>query len=129
MAAEKWKRLGLMAIGWLCVGLGCLGAALPVMPTTPFLLLALWAFARSSRRFHHWLLSHRLLGPYITDWERDRVIPLRAKIVALMSMAASLTWAVLWSSAPWYAIALMAAFIAFGAYFILSKPSRRRPPS
>ncbi len=114
----------LAALGWLCVGLGALGVALPVLPTTPFLLVALWAFSRSSPRFHRWLLEHPWLGRYVRDWERDRVIPVRAKIIAVTTMALSLTWAVFHSAAPWYALAIMAAVMAYGAWYILSKPSR-----
>lgn len=123
----KWKRLGLMAFGCVCVGLGCLGAVLPVLPTTPFLLLALWAFSRSSTRFHFWLLHHRQLGPFIADWERDRIIPVRAKVVACTAMSISLTWVVGFSAAPWPAVLAMTAVVAYGAWFILTRPSRRTP--
>jgi uncharacterized membrane protein YbaN (DUF454 family) len=125
---HSWRHWALIAFGWLCVGLGCLGAVLPVLPTTPFLLLAVWAFSRSSERFHQWLVNHRWLGRYVRDWERHRVIPLRAKIVAVVTMAISLTWAVLFSSAPWYALLAMAAVMAYGAWYILSKPSRPVTP-
>lgn len=125
MSSGRWKRLALMTFGCLCVGLGVIGAVLPVLPTTPFLLLALWAFARSSSRFHHWLLHHPLLGRYVADWERARVIPVRAKVVACSAMALSMAWVVLASDAPWPAIAGMAAIMAYGAWFILTKPSRR----
>lgn len=123
-ALRHWLLTG---FGWLCVGLGCLGAVLPVLPTTPFLLLALWAFSRSSTRFHRWLVDHRWLGRYVRDWESQRVIPLRAKVVAIATMALSLAWAVRFSSAPWYALAAMAAVMGYGAWYILSKPSRRAP--
>jgi len=125
MEAGGWKRLLLLALGCLCVGLGGMGAVLPVLPTTPFLLLALWAFARSSTRFHHWLLHHSWLGRYVADWERDRVIPLRAKVIACSAMALSMAWVVLASNAPWPAMAAMAAVMVYGAGFILTKPSRR----
>lgn len=128
MVTGRWKRLGLQAFGCLCVGLGCVGAVLPVLPTTPFLLLALWAFARSSPRFHGWLLNHPRLGPFIVDWERDRVIPVRAKVLACTAMCASLIWVVGFSAAPWPAILAMAAVMAYGAWFILSRPSRRPNP-
>lgn len=114
----------LAAFGWLCVGLGALGAFLPVLPTTPFLLLALWAFSRSSPRLHRWLLEHRWLGRYVRDWERHRVIPARAKVIAVTTMVLSLSWAVFHSTAPWYALAAMAAIMAYGAWYILSKPSK-----
>ncbi|MCR6632121.1 MAG: YbaN family protein [Magnetospirillum sp.] len=123
---RSWRHWSLVAFGWTCVGLGVVGAVLPVLPTTPFLLLALWAFGRSSERFHGWLLNHRWLGRYVAEWERHRVIPVRAKVAALTAMAVSLTWAVLSSTAPWYALAAMAAVMAYGAWFVLSKPSRPR---
>lgn len=123
-----WRHWLLIVFGWLCVGLGCLGAVLPVLPTTPFLLLAVWAFSRSSTRFHHWLIHHRWLGRFVRDWEHHRVIPLRAKVAALVAMAASLAWAILFSRAPWYALAIMGAIIAYGAWFILTKPSRPHVP-
>ncbi|MGE5514521.1 MAG: YbaN family protein [Bacteroidota bacterium] len=97
---------------------------MPVLPTTPFLLLALWAFSRSSERFHGWLIHNRWLGRYLTEWEHHRVIPLRAKIIAITSMTASIVWVALFSTAPWYAVVAMAAVIAYGAWYILSKPSR-----
>jgi|AGTN01.2.fsa_nt_gi Uncharacterized protein conserved in bacteria len=120
----RWKKLSLLALGWLCVALGIIGAFLPVMPTTPFLLLALWAFARSSTHFHSWLLNHRLLGRYVADWERDRVIPVRAKVLSIGGMAVSLVWVTVFTAAPWYAVAVMAAVMAYGAWYILNKPSR-----
>ena len=56
-------------------GLGVLGVLLPGLPTTPFMVLAAWAFARSSRRFHNWLTTHHLFGPPIQRWQAHRVIP------------------------------------------------------
>lgn len=123
-----WKKFGLLALGWLCVALGIIGAFLPVMPTTPFLLVALWAFARSSEHFHSWLLNHKLLGHYVRDWEQDRVIPVRAKILSVGGMSVSLTWVIFFTNVPWYATAAMAAVMAYGAWYILTKPSRRTQP-
>lgn len=119
-------RFALMAAGWLCVAIGLVGAVLPVLPTTPFLLLALWAFARSSPRFHSWLSNHRLFGPSLTAWERHRVIPLRAKVLAVAGMTFGMVYVTVFSPAPWYAAALMGAVVAYGAWYVLSKPSRPR---
>lgn len=124
----RLHRLALFALGWVFVAVAMAGALLPLVPTTPFLLLALWAFSRSSRRFHRWLLEHPLFGPPLREWEAHRVIPVRAKLFAVCGMAGAMVWVSLFTSAPWYAVAAMAAVIAYGAWYVLSKPSRRPQP-
>jgi uncharacterized membrane protein YbaN (DUF454 family) len=76
----------LIAFGLLFVGLAVLGMFLPVLPTTPLLLLALACFARSSERLHGWLLSHRAFGPLLKHWHETRSMPRRAKIGAIASI-------------------------------------------
>ena len=82
-------RTGYLLIGWCCVGLGTVGLFLPLLPTTVFLLIAVWAFARSDERYHRWLLEHRLFGPLIACWQRHRAIPRRGKVAAFAALAAS----------------------------------------
>lgn len=118
------RRVVLLCLGWAFVGLGILGVVLPVLPTTPFMLVALWCFARSSERFHAWLYNHALFGPPLRQWERHRVIPLRAKAVALAAMTASMVYMAFFSGAHELLIGLAGIVIAFGAWFILTKPSR-----
>lgn len=72
-------RTILLIIGWLAVGLATIGVVLPLLPTTPFLLLAAWCFARSSPRFHHWLLYRSWFGSYIRYWQQYRAMPPGAK--------------------------------------------------
>lgn len=74
------------ALGLLFLGLGLLGVALPILPSTPFILLAAWFFARSSARWHQRLLASELFGPMIRNWESSRCIACRTKIVAIASM-------------------------------------------
>ena len=76
--------------GAIAVLLGILGIFLPLLPTTPFLLLASWCFARGSDRLHGWLLSHRVFGEYLRNFEAGRGIPLKAKIVATVMLWGSL---------------------------------------
>lgn len=88
-------RIILIIIGWLSVGLGTLGVFLPLLPTTPFILLAAWCFARSSPRFHHWLLYRSWFGGYLRHWQQYRAMPPGAKPRAVMMIL--LTFAIsLW---------------------------------
>jgi len=85
----------LMGLGFLSVGLAVVGIVLPLLPTTPFLLLAAWCFSRSSRKFHHWLLSNRWFGQYIKDYQSGKGIPTRAKISALTLLWASILFTII----------------------------------
>ncbi|MEQ9144864.1 MAG: YbaN family protein [Parvibaculaceae bacterium] len=120
---RAYRRRLLQALGWTCVGLGAVGMVLPVMPTTVFLLVALWAFARSSPQLHEWLISNPHFGPYIADWERHRVIPVRGKITAIVMMTASALWLAFGTNAPLLVtIGVISVLVCVAAY-ILSRPS------
>ena len=116
----------LRVFGYVFVGLGIVGAFLPLLPTTPFLLLALACFARSSPAVHDWLITHRTLGPYIVDWERDRSIPLLAKIASVTMMSASLTWLAFGTDAPAFATWITGAVLLCVAAYILTRPTSHR---
>jgi len=116
-----------MALGLLCVGLGVVGIFLPLLPTTPFLLLAAGCFARSSRRLEAWLHGNRRFGPLLADWQRHRVIRPRAKLAAASGMA--LGYGVFWLTcdpAPVLAAAVAAVMLGAAAY-VLSRPSAPTP--
>jgi len=76
-------------LGWIFFVLGIIGALLPVMPTAPFILLSAGCWARSSRRFHFWLINHKYFGKYVRDWEAHRAVPLYAKWLATIMMTIS----------------------------------------
>ncbi|MCA0445656.1 MAG: YbaN family protein [Bacteroidetes bacterium] len=80
--------------GLLFTGTGIIGIFIPGLPTTPFLLLALWCFARSSDRLHNWLLNHKVLGTFIRDYQEKGALPLKLKIISLTTIFLSLTLAV-----------------------------------
>lgn len=124
MTAPTWQRPIFLALGLICVGIGMVGVVLPILPTTPFMILATLCFAKSSRRLNDWLYAHRLFGPPLVRWDRYRVIPRGAKFTALAAMLASMVYVVAFSSAPWPLVAALAAVCVFGASYILSKPSR-----
>ena len=83
-------RYTFLAVGWLGVVLGVIGLFTPVMPSTVFMILALWAFSHGSQRFHDWLFNHRVFGPALRAWCTHRVIPVRAKWFAVGGMVVSL---------------------------------------
>ena len=104
--------------GWTSVAAGTAGVFLPLLPTTPFLLLAAWAFARSSERAHRWLHEHPRFGPFLQAWHRHRAISRRAKAAAVASLLASVALAAAAGVPPW-ALALQAAVLsAVGAYLV-----------
>ncbi|WP_313519818.1 YbaN family protein [Pseudomonas sp.] len=90
LSRNRWVRYVLLGIGWASVALGVIGIFLPVLPTTPFLLLAAACFARSSKRFYEWLVGHPRLGPWIRDYLDGEGIPLKGKVYAIGLMWASI---------------------------------------
>jgi len=82
-AIKNWIRILLITAGTISVGLGILGIFIPVLPTTPFLLLAAVCYARSSQRFYDWLLNNRWFGNYIRNYLQGRGVPLRVKVLTI----------------------------------------------
>ena len=80
------KRIALIALGWLCVGLGFIGIFVPGIPTTIFLIIALWAFSNSSKKLQNWLLNHKKFGPILLNWQEHKVVPHKAKILMVVLM-------------------------------------------
>lgn len=117
-----WLLLGLSA-----TGCGIAGAVLPLVPTTPFLLLAAFAFAKSSPRLHAWLTTHPQFGPLIGNWQQHRAIGRGAKRAALvfMVLALSLSWLL---AVPSWVLVVQAIVLAGVATFILSRPGGPEGP-
>lgn len=128
MLDQTLRWLFLLA-GCLCLGLAALGVVLPVLPTTPFVLLAAWCFSRGSQRLHRWLLANPTFGPSIREWEAHRVIRLPIKILSTSVMLPLTATMLLGSSAPLWAKLLTCVLVGWGLLFIWTKPSLPRAPS
>ena len=126
--AFAWRRSrqALVALGWLNVGIGMAGVVLPLLPTTPFLLVALWAFGKSSPRFHEWLHTHPRFSPLLQDWQQERAVPSYAKALALLMMASSVIWLAT-SDTPTTVVLMVSGGLACVALWIVTRarPSRR----
>ena len=114
------------SLGWLFFAIGLVGAFLPVLPTTPFMILALWMFSKSSQRFHDWLYNHQFFGPPLQQWQQFNVIPRTAKFMSVSMISLSFTFMLLYSPMPWWSHLLTGLLMGYGAWFVLSKPSE--PP-
>lgn len=117
------KRTAYFVLGWLMVALGLIGAVLPIMPTTIFIILAAWCFGRSSPRFEKWLLEHRIFGPTLVQWREHGAVPKRVKWIACSGMAFGYaTFFCFARPTPLLGGVVALFFIACAAY-VLSRPS------
>lgn len=114
----------LITAGAICVVLGVVGIFLPLLPTTPLMLLAAACFARSSRRFHDRLLANRTFGPLILEWEKHRAIPRRTKLTAIALMSLTLAVSIVFFVEPPWLQGLLALFGVLLAVWMYRIPSR-----
>ncbi|MDH4554874.1 DUF454 domain-containing protein [Pseudomonas sp. BN417] len=119
-------RMVLLVIGWLSVALGVIGIFVPVLPTTPFLLLAAACFVRSSRRFYLWLVEHPRLGPWIRDYLEGQGIPLKGKVYALVLMWASISLSCYLVPLPWARGFMLTSAVLVSIYILRQKTLRNR---
>ena len=124
------RRVLYIVAGLFFVGLAVLGAVLPVLPTTPFLLLASYFFVRSSARLNNWLLRSRLFGGLLRDWQKHRAVRPRVKLVALLVLGVAVTASAYFGKLPWYLVVLLVSLASIGATVVIRLPVLRdaRPP-
>ncbi len=115
----------LFSIGILSLALGLIGIFTPLLPTTPLILLAGYCFSKSSDKFHAWLINHRVFGEIIRSWERDRAIPLKAKVFAILMLLFSGTVIFLHQRISEITKGFVLVFLFVVVVFILSRPSQR----
>ena len=116
------RRIILIVVGFVSLALGGLGIFVPLLPTTPLVLIAAFAFANSSEKLHQWLLDHNVFGPLIDNRRRHRTISRTAKAMSVLSMVAVLliSWM---AGVALPVIAVQALVLGCVATFILTRPS------
>jgi len=110
-------------LGTVFLVVGAIGVVLPVLPTTPLLLLTAGCYARGSQRFHHWLLHNRVFGHYIRDYYEGRGIPLRTKLTSLVMLWAVILWSIWRVDQLHVRLALGVVAVAVSAH-VLTRPGR-----
>jgi uncharacterized protein len=127
MISRMEKRLWTVA-GSICVGLGIMGILLPVLPTTPFLLLAAYCYSRGSQRFYHWLLHLSRFGSYIRNYCEGRGIPVKQKLMAITLLWLTIGLTSGFLAMAWWVKAFL-AIVATGVTIHLVKVKTLRPSS
>ena len=116
------KRLFLISLGWICVSLAFVGVFVPGIPTTIFLIIALWAFTKTSKKLRYWLLHHKRFGPILSNWQEHKVVPLRAKILMVTFMILSVIL-FHYSLQNLYLTTALIVILGFVARYVISLPS------
>ena len=114
------KKFFFVALGILSLALGIVGIFLPLLPTTPFLLLSAMLFAHSSKRLYDWLLNHKHLGAYIRNFREHKAISLKAKIISISLLWLSMGYSILFVVHLWWVKLLLLAIAIGVSLHILS---------
>ncbi|MBJ7537373.1 YbaN family protein [Marinomonas sp. C1424] len=112
------KKIFYIMLGWFSLITGIIGIFLPLLPTTPLVLLAAWCFSKSSVRFHTWLIQHKHFGPIIRDWQSGDGIPRRSRNRAIMFMWAGMAISIFIVSRFWATIGLICIGTAVSIYLL-----------
>lgn len=108
-----------VVLGFLCVTMGTIGIFLPILPTTPFLLLAAWLFLKANSRWRNWLLSHPRLGPFVSNYIKYKAIPLRSKVLTIVVLWCSIGFSVVLVHQLWLKLLLICIAIAVTIHLIM----------
>ena len=122
---KKIKNRLIFIGGFISLVFGIIGIFIPVLPTTPFLLLASAAFAKSSERFDRWLLNNKILGSYIKNYREGKGLPLKMKLISLSLLCITIIISILFLMGMlWVQILLICIAIAVSVHIILIKPKK-----
>jgi len=115
MPAKKYLYL---LLGWLSLITGIIGIYLPLLPTTPLVLLAAWCFSKSSKRFHSWLINHKFFGPIVRDWQSEDGIPKRSRNRAIIFMWLGMSISMLIVYRFWATVGLISIGVCVSIYLL-----------
>ena len=118
----KIPRFVLIVLGWICVGIAFIGIFTPGIPTTPLLIVALWAFSKSSKKLHTWLINHKRFGPILKNWEDHKVLSKNAKITMVILQIIAVIF-FYWSTKSLLYSLILVVVLIFVAKYVLSLPS------
>lgn len=114
--------------GTVCLALGALGILLPVLPTTPFLLLAAYCYGRGSKRFHQWLVHRSWIGGYIRNYQSGRGVPLKQKVWAIGLLWLTILASIIFAHLAWW-VSVLLIIVAIGVTIHLVRMKTWRPES
>ena len=117
------SKIILLALGWICVSLGFIGIFVPGLPTTIFLIIALWAFTKSSKTLRLWLLNHKRFGPLLRNWETHKVVPKKAKITMVV-LQILVVFMIHYTFNNIFITISLIIVLTLVAWYVLSLPSR-----
>jgi len=117
-------RVSLVILGTTFVVIGVVGIFLPILPTTPFMLLAAWCYAKSSSRFYNWIMNNRVFGPIIQEWRKHRSIPKRAKWTAIVLLFSTFGISIFFFVPYFYVQVLLGIFCLSMVIFMWRIPVR-----
>ena len=134
-SSARTRKIIFISFGFVTLSLGIVGVFLPILPTTPFLLLSAWAWMKSSERFYTWLINNRILGSYIRNYKEKKGITLRHKIITLIALWVGIGYAAIFVSQKlWLTLLLFAIAVGVTIHLLLlktlpaeEKPGRRPP--
>ena len=124
MLVKTITRTLYLVAGWLCILLGIIGAVLPLIPTTPFILVAAFCFSRSSERLHQYLLNNKIFGKVIKDWENDGVIPFKVKLLSTSMMIVMVSYPLFFKTFHMGLKAVVVITVLMVMTYIWTRPSQ-----
>ena len=114
----------LLTLGFISLGLGIVGSILPLLPTTPFLLLSAYFFSKSSKRWYNWLISLPKFGESIKNYNENGVIRLKAKIFCFISIVGVITWITAFTNYSHVIKTIIPITLTLVLFYVLTRPSK-----